>query len=777
MEPSSPQPTNHSAIQSRHAAHDSFDWREYYHAIKSHAWIIIICVIIATLIGVFSAATQQGLFAARCIMVIEADKSRVLSNKIEGVSDVQIKSVDMVNTLLELLKSYPFALRVVNHLKLTQDREFLSAIGIHASDTSAEKAASALVRMVNASFRLNTRLIDIVVTSRNPAVSVKLANAYADEYLRYVRDVQADAARSASTFLMDESSRLRKKMRASEEGMQSFRERERAASFESMLQAAQTQITDLNNRQSAIQSKLTQIGSDLTIAKQKQGNRQELLRLPSVAAEPKVAALVAQIDTARGQLVLVQQRYREKHPSYMGTVAQIDIASKGLDKVLVDIVSLLESMKSSLEAQGAAVKLEREDAEKRLLEVTSKSIEYNDLKRELETDAALYGAVLGRIKEVDMTRELSDAPVQIQELAVGAGPVSKPPLTILLVSILRGLGVGVAIVLGLHKLDTSLKTVDQLEHLTGVPVAAAVPQVGGASTSRFGLFSKEQFQELRASWVNILAILRNPSRPLPLRLSEAWTNLSPVLAMIGHPHLATALPQGGELIVKEDRSGLIAEAFRSLRATVATNVLVEKQRSFLVTSALPSEGKSFCSSNFAITLSQQGFRTLLVDADLRKPSISRMFFGMNRKPGLSEVLMGTVALPDAVNASGVEGLVVLTAGGLSSSPSELLAGQKFRDFLADALNRYDRVVIDSAPLLAVSDTLLIAPYTDVLCMVVRSFMTPRKMVTRALKSLEDIKVKPAAMVFNCIPTGTGSYSYYYSGKYYGSYGGKGVYGS
>ena len=134
-------------------------------------------------------------------------------------------------------------------------------------------------------------------------------------------------------------------------------------------------------------------------------------------------------------------------------------------------------------------------------------------------------------------------------------------------------------------------------------------------------------------------------------------------------------------------------------------------------------------------------------------------------------------MADAVNTSGVEGLVVLTAGGLSSSPSELLAGRKFRDFLADALNRYDRVVIDSAPVLAVSDTLLIAPYADVLCMVVRAFMTPRKMVTRAVKSLADVRVRPAAMVFNCIPTGTGSYSYYYSGKYYGSYGGKGVYGS
>ena len=776
MQNAAPQVTNHHTHH-HHASQDGFDWREYYHALKSHAWIIILCVILATLWGVFAAATQQSLFAARCILVITADKSRVLSNKIEEVSDVQIKSADMVNTLLELLKSYPFAIRVVNHLKLAQDHEFLASVGIHGNETTPERAAVALSKTISPSFRLNTRLIDLLVTTRNPVVSIKMANAYADEYLRYVRDMQVEAARSASSFLMDESSRLRKKMRASEEGMQSFRERERAASIESMLLEAQTQITELNNRQSAIQSKLTQINSDLNIAKQNQGNTQELLRLPSVANEPKVAALVTQLDSLKGQLVMVQQRYRTKHPLYISTTTQIGITSRALDKVLSDVVGLLQSIKSSLEAQATATQIDREAAEKRLLEVTSKSIEYNDLKRELETDTALYAAVLGRIKEIDMTKELSESPVQIQEMAMVAGPVGKPPLIILLITLLQGLGVGIALVLGLHQLDTSLKTVDQIEQLTGISVAAAIPQVGEGSTSRFGLLSKEQYQDLRGAWKNAALTLRDKNRPLSSRWLDLQTILSSSLAMIGHPHMATSLPQGGELIVKEDRSGLVAEAFRSLRATIATNALVEKQRSFVITSALPSEGKSFCSSNFAITLAQQGFKTLLVDADLRKPTISRMFVGINRKPGLSEVLLGSVALSDAVNSGGVEGLTVMTAGGLASNPSELLAGQKFRDFLADALSKYDRVVIDSAPILAVSDTLLIAPSVDVLCLVVRSFQTPRKMVTRALKTLGDVKLKPAGLIFNCIPAGGGAYAYYYSGKYYGTYGGKGVYGS
>ena len=682
----------------------------------------------------------------------------------------------MVNTLLELLRSYTFALRVVNHLKLAQDHEFLASVGIHGNETSPERAAAALCKAITPSFRLNTRLIDLIVTTENPVVSIKLANAYADEYLRYSHDMQVDAARAASSFLMDESARLRKKMRASEEAMQSFRERERAASIDSMLLAAQTQITELNTRQSAIQSKLTQINSDLNIAKQNQGNSQELLRLPSVANEPKVSALVTQLESLKGQLVMVQQRYRAKHPLFISTTTQIGITSNALDKVLSDVVGLLQSIKSSLEAQATATQIDREAAEKRLLEVTSKSIEYNDLRRELETDTALYAAVNGRIKEIDMTKELSETPVQIQELAMVAGPVGKPPVMILLSAILKGLGAGIAVVLLLHKLDTSLKTVDQTERLTGITVAAAIPRVGNDSTSLIGFLSKEQFLELREAWGKCVSTLRDKTQPLPSRLRNLHAILSPSISMIGHPHLTAALPQGGELVVKDDRSGLVAESFRSLRATIAMNALVEKQRSFLITSALPSEGTSFCSSNCAITLAQQGLKTLLVDADLRKPSISRMFFGMNRKPGLSELLMGTVELDEAVNSCGIEGLSVMTAGGMSPNPSELLAGKKFRDFLSDALKTYDRVVIDSAPILAVSDTLLIAPLADVLCLVIRSFITPRRMVSRALKTLDEVKIKPAGIVFNCIPTDAGAYNYYTS-KYYGSYGGKGVYGS
>jgi len=772
--PSAPTlPTGTIPLHPHHEPAGAFDLMEYYHAIRGRFWIIILFLTISVLWSVFTIATQQNEYRARSVLFIEQVKSKVLSGKVEDVRDDQIRSIDMINTLVDLLRSYPFALRVVNHLKLAQDQEFLSAMGL-GHEASPEKAASLLMKRVNASYRLNTRLIDIFLTTPNPSLSVKLANGYADEYLRYLLDQRNEATKSASSFLMEESERLRKKMRSSEEGMQQFRERERAASIESMQLEAQNQINELSQRQLQIQSKLTQINSDLEVAKANEGNSKELLRLPSVAGETKVATLVTQTSNLEKEFVLAKQRYRQKHPVYISVKTQLDLSNQELNKVLSDVVGLLESIRTNLEAQQSAAKTDRENAEKRLLEVTGKSIEYNDLKRELESDKALYDSVLSRIKEVDVTKELSDSPVQLQETATGAALVSKTPVAIFLQSILMGLGLGLALVIGLHKLDTSFKTVDQVENVTHLPVVSAIPQIGGASSSRFGFLSKEQSREAIAGFRTAWGILLHGRKALPDRITEAQDTIRPVMAMIGHPHRASALPQGSQLVVKEDRGGVVAEAFRSLRASVAMNIRVENQRIFLFTSAIPSEGKSFCSSNFATTLAQQGLKTLLIDADLRKPTISGIFFGMNRKPGLTEVLLGSKTLPESVHASGVEGLDVLPAGGRSSNPSELLAGQPFRDFIQSALLTYDRIVIDSAPVLAVSDTLLVAPVAQVLCIVVRSFMTPRKMVVRALKVLEEIHIKPSGIVLNFIPDGADSY---YSGNYYGSYVDNGVYGS
>lgn len=695
---------------------EAIDWREYFHAVVDRLWIVILCVVLGGIYAGVNLSKVETKYRARAVLFIEQDKARILDSKMEQVRDEQIRSIDMINTVVDLLRSYPFAQRVSARLKLDQDPRFLAAAGIPARDASPDRVAAALSSMSAAVYRTNTRLIDLMITSADPNLSVKLANAYCDEYIRYVFERRSDASKSATQFLLEEADRLRKKMRVSEEAMQSFRERERAASIETMLSSAQAQVSEISNVQTEIQKRIQQIESDLAVVKANKGEVEELLFLPSVAAEPKVAQYSESLNARQRELTLLSQRYRAKHPAYISVKTQIDLTKADLRRVLNDAVNLLETARNRLEVQANETKIAREKAEGRLLEVTSKSIEYNDIKREQETDQALYNSVLSRLKEVDITKQLTESPVRIHEPAVGAAPIRPSATKTWMQSLLGGLAAGIGFAIALFMLDTSIKTVDQVEQFTGVSVIAAIPKLS-----------------------------------LSTRASVLVTN--------------------------EERSGIVAESFRSLRASLTMHRLNENARTFLFTSSMPSEGKTFCSSNFAVTLAQQGFNTLFIDADLRKPGGSIVFYGENRKPGLSELLMRSCTMKNAIMSSHIDGLSILTAGGRAPNPSELLTYENLERVMSEALSKYDRIVVDSAPLLAVSDTLLVAPHVDLCTLVVRAFGTPRKMVARAIKSLEEIKTQPAGLILNFLPSGRGGYyAYYYSGKYYGSYGAKGVYG-
>lgn len=691
-----------------------FDWREYYFALKDRLWIVVLCLVLAGNIAWLYLAFREMPYRARAVLFIEQEQSRVLGTQVQTVRDEQIRSVDMINTMVDLLRGYPFALRVAARLKLDANQEFLDAAGEKDKKISVNAAAGLLLDMVTAQYREETRLIDILATSRDPDIAVLLANAYADEYLRYIFEQRASAVRSANQFLIDEAERLRRKMRDSEQAMQSFRERERAASLETMQEDTQARLTDVTTRQVQTEERIAQLDSDLATARANQGDMQALLKLPSVAAEPKVAQLNAVIVSQEQEFEMMTRRYRPKHPAYLATQTRLELTRQDRKKLLEDIVSLLEANRKQLQSQAEELAKTQQDYEERLLKITGKSVEYNVLKRELESDKALYDSVIERLKEVDITKGLDQEAVTIHERALGAGPVKINLFILWGLVIVGGAFAGVGIALSLHYLDHSAKTIDQIERWSGTDVVAAVPRIKTKKGERVGL------------------------------------------------------------VVTQERSGVVAEAFRTARTAIALQSGKEQRQVFLFTSALPSEGKTFSSSNFAATLAQQGFRTLYIDSDLRKPEVSRLFFGEHRKPGLSEILLGRSALKDAVLDTKVPNLRVLTAGGRARNPSELLAMRSLQALVEQARKEYDRIVIDSAPVIAVSDTLLVVPLADACCIVVRAFSTPKNSILRAIRLLSDVGRRPSGIIFNRLPDERGAY-YYYSGRYHHGYGAKNVY--
>jgi receptor protein-tyrosine kinase len=318
--------------------------------------------------------------------------------------------------------------------------------------------------------------------------------------------------------------------------------------------------------------------------------------------------------------------------------------------------------------------------------------------------------------------------------------------------LLGGIAAGLATIFGMNALDRSVKTVDQAETTLGLPVLAAIPEVSRSEAAS--------------------------DRP------------------------ATDVPAGTSSyrLVAEAPEGPAAEAFRNLRASLSLLGPEADRKVFLFTSALPNEGKSFTSANYSLSLAQQGHRVLLIDGDLRRPSLHKIFREVgptgdaapetDEQHGIVDYLVGDVALSDAIRvvsardvdiigtqSSSPGGTVTATGGQLSvlaggrraPNPAELLSGHTFAELVAEAAKEFDRVVIDSAPVLAVSDTLLMTPHVQSVCMVVRAKRTARNAVQRAVMLLAGTGSRPAGVILNRLPRNRGTdYYYYYASHGYGA---------
>ena len=702
-------------------SNEPFDWRQYVHIVLEKWWLVCLCLLLGAILSVFLISREKALYGARAVLFIEQQREQVLNDRMQSVRDDEIRSIDMINTIVETLNSYPMAERVARRLELATDPAFVKAINWDSEkdgQLTPTTAAGSLPGMVKSAYREMTRLIDVIARTTDPQLSTKLANGYADEYLRMLLEQTTEATKAASQFLVEEAARLGEKMRLAEEAMQSFRERERAASLETMVKEAQATIDQTTLEIQQTESLIRQLDTDLAAVSGSGGDTELLLKLPSVGNDPRVAQMSVQISALEREMDEMARRYREGHPAHTATKTRLQALRGDLSRLTVEVVGQLETRRAQGEAQLSRLREKRAEAEKRLLEITGKSVEYNTLARNLEADRALYDSVIARLKEVDVTSGLTDQSIAIQERALGAGPVPSQTLKYIILGIFGGLAAGVAMAFGLNYLDPSLRTIDQVEQRTGLGVVTCVPSIKKADVAGDG---------------------------------------------------------GAKLPSVRDRRGVVAEAFRTMRATLAMISGGGKHRVFLITSAIPGEGKTFTSSNFAATLAQQDLRTLLIDADLRKPSVSKLFFKDNLKPGLSEVLMGTASVSEAIVPTAIPNLWVMPAGGIAPNPSELLAQPRLTELIEKLRGEYDRVVIDSSPVLAVRDPLLLANYVDAACLIVRAGHSPAKATMQAVRLLSEAGAPTTGVVLNSVRQGSGAY-YAYSYRTYGTYGAKGVYG-
>lgn len=688
----------------------SLSFTDVYYAMRQRLGLLILCALAGLLLGVAYFVHAPKLFAARTVIQVDTVQRKVVN--FQEVNSEDLASIDILKTIEKNLASRTLLALVVAKLELTPERLDLH---IRQDNEVDKKMVDVLQKRVGVKLVRGTRLINIDAKATHATLAKELCDTVVHEYMQTANRQNVDIVHNASTFLLDEAERLKVRLEKSEQALQNYKEQNKSVSLDNSQNIVVEDLKMLDDKLSAAKAERLKLESDYAQV-QKLGTTQpaQLLTITSVANNLAVLDQMKNLTQQQANLAFLAQRYKPKHPKYAQAASQLQELQNGLDRAVIKVA---DSLRISLDAaRGTETRFEEalKEQESRALDLNKLAIPYNVLSREVDSDRALYASVMTRLKETDVTKGIAPIDFRVVEPAVVPTRWTEPnPVVVGAGSTFAGLAFGMFLILVLSVRDSSLKTVDQAESVLSLPALGAVPK-------------------------------------------------------------AEQKPNEKDILILREPHGAVAEAFRTLRTGLSLLGGDAEKRVFLFTSAVPGEGKSFCSINYAISLAQQGMRTLLIDADLRLPTIAKKLFDVKPHPGVSDVIAKHLRLEECARAHDVENLDVLTAGTRAPNPAELLSGKGFSELIRDALLRYDRVVVDSAPVNAVADSLLLVKCVHAVCLVVHAAETPRRAVLRACLKLTEAGRPPAGFILNRLPLHSGvNYYYYYSAGEYG----KGVYGA
>ena len=710
----------------------SVDLRQVYHVFLERVWAVLLVVTLTTFLGGLYVVRSPKIYSATLTLQVEQESRIVDFNRLRPEDQT---TTEILKTFEQTIVSRPILERVAATNQLAKNSKFLSiyekkkglfdaVAGTVAPERelSNEAIAATLTGITESRMRRGTRLIDLSVEHPNPEMAALLANSMFKEYVQLSYEQYVSSGLSANQFLVDEAEKLKKKMKASEQALQAYREDKKSVSLDDKKDIVGQKLKEMSRKVTEAKSVRISLESDLAQIRQLGSNIDALLGIASVANDPTVRDIQSNLSKFGSEFATIKQRYLPKHPKYMGTLSALTEWRNALTNAVLKIPMTIEisyrGAKSSEETFEAALK-EQEALE---LVLNKQKVEYDALSREVESDRGLYEAVLKKMKEGQVTKELQSDKLRVIQPAIAPEVPAKPQkIKIMAAAILVGLMGGLMLALLLNQIDSSIKSVDQAEEFLKLPVLSAIPQITSFGNSR-------------------------------------------------------------GLVVVDDAKSIGAEAIRTLRTSLSMLGKAEDRRVYLFTSAIPAEGKTFCSLNYAVSMAQQGSKTLLIDGDLRRPAVEKAISGKDKKAvGVTDFILGQKSLKEIVQQTGIENFAFIPAGTTAPNPAELLGQHGIDGLVAEALLHYDKVVIDSAPVHAVSDTLLMLKRVQTVCLVARANKTPRKATLRAVQMLRQAEAPLAGLILNRLPrrVGLGGYYYdsYYNYSYYGKYGAKGVYGA
>ena len=730
--------------------------REYWRIVLKYRRILAAIVIACTLVATIYAFTLTPRYSARSRIRISTYEPVLTATKIEDMLQQKSKETSYLETQIQEIKSFSLADQVLSDplvetaWQKAESKGWLSGMfsaasadgavveplhGVNGSDGGYRHTVKQLTRYlktIEVEPVRRTSLVEIIATYTNPETAALVANKHALSYIDWVRAGRVEQQSRGLEFLHRQAEDLKLKVADLDRQLAEY--------------AEANSIVAVNKDENVTAQKLSQLNKLATEASARrieaENNYKEAessLSIESAGYED------VSTQAMRSELAKLTSEYAELSikftPSYprmkqlAGQIAQIKSSIAGQRK---QIVSGLRSKFLAAQAEEKKLAEEMEQQKSQAFELSKSQVQYNVMQRELTTSREMLESVLKQIKETTLTVESNSSNVSVVDYAVVPREPSFPDKRmVVLVGLMIGLAGALGVVFLLNYLDNTLRTPEDLQYYIKVPSLGVVPS-----------FKLEP---------HLLPSPQDGLRGLADSLAESNGALPPVKSSDSH------LP----VQFLRDPQSLAAEAYRTIRTGILLSQAGEPPRTLLITSAQSSEGKTTSAVNLAASLASAGARVMIVDADLRRPSVAKQLNIDSRLPGLVEMLTGQCSYREVALKDAAPGISVIPSGKIPPNPAELLGSPQMASIIDNLAERYDYVIIDSPPILPVTDSVILSRFVDGVVMVVRGSATPRRVVADARQRLRAVGARMLGIILNDVDVSGGDYYYY--NRYYQAY--------
>lgn len=684
--------------------------QDYVRILVKRRWAALGVFLVLVATTALYCFTATSMYKATAQILIERQLPRVLNTKEGPATD--FKNEEFYQTQYKLLESKALAKKVAEKLHLASHSYYAPIYGHlppDADTATRQQAEERIVKAVLANVEVTpirqSSLVDVSFSHSDPQLATRMINTLAQCYIEQSLDLRFAASQEAATWLHQKIAEARRKLEDSETKLNQYKK--------------DHNIVTLGDKEAITSQKLEQLNKELVAAQTrrmeaetrfKEVNQGHAIR--EVLGNPLIQALKGQEAQIIAQISEMGKKFGEKHPRMIRLNNELAAARA---KIAAEIGQITQSIKNEYrmaQGQEANLKAAMEAIKGETQDLGDRAIQYQVLLRDVETNRALYENMLKSLKETTATENLPSTNIRIVYPAtVPTTPVSPRKFRSLLLAAVLGIIFGAAIALGLENLDTTLKTPEEVEGWLEIPNLAMIPHL-----------------EITAG---------NPGKEIP------------------------------ELIVHHGTHPLASEAYRGLRTSILFSTPGKAPRILLITSSLPLEGKSLTAANLAIAMAKAEPQVLLVDADLRRPTLHKLF-QIGQEPGLSNFLVGEIDHLPMVKSL-APNLWVVPSGKIPPNPSEILGSARMQEFLTKAQSEFSRIILDSPPVISVTDPAILATMAHGVLLVVKCESVPRKAAIEAKNELLELQVPLLGAVLNGVPLQRDGYYYNYYYRYHSYY--------